>query len=405
MKWLPVPSVPRCCDVRPAVQARVLGDDRARSRAPAPPRPRRWPRGSRARRRGRWGRRCRCGRGAPPPRWPCAGRAGRRAAAPARRLVRTAIMPQPMSTPTAAGMIARRVAITLPTVAPLPRCTSGITATWRWMKGSRAMRSSWARASASNGTPTVQARMGLPLGHVQHLVTGAVWFSASSWTMASAPAVPAAAPDQARSGPRMEPVYPDRLVSRYYRTSMSRRRLTVIGFLGVTLDQAKRGPSRWEKWRPTVSLCQHEDLLVDRLVLLYSERFKGLADYHRRRRPPGLARDRGACWSSWRSPTPGTWRRPTARSATSPAASPWTRPARTTWCHITTGTHIAQICHVPAGGVAPLPRPPDPDLARPGRPPAPRRAPASTASSTSICRSTTASPAASRRSAPRGSRS
>ena len=38
-------------------------------------------------------------------------------------------MPQPMSTPTAAGMIAPRVGITEPTVAPLPRWTSGITAT------------------------------------------------------------------------------------------------------------------------------------------------------------------------------------------------------------------------------------------------------------------------------------
>ena len=43
--------------------------------------------------------------------------------------VRTAIMPQPMSTPTAAGMIAPFVGITLPTVAPIPQCTSGIAAT------------------------------------------------------------------------------------------------------------------------------------------------------------------------------------------------------------------------------------------------------------------------------------
>ena len=35
----------------------------------------------------------------------------------ARRLVRTAIMPHPRSTPTAAGMIAPRVGMTLPTVA------------------------------------------------------------------------------------------------------------------------------------------------------------------------------------------------------------------------------------------------------------------------------------------------
>ena len=58
---------------------------------------------------------------------------------------------------------------------------------------------------------------------------------------------------------------------------MARRRLTVIGFLGSTLDQGKRGPARWERWRPTVSLCQHEDLLVDRLVLLHGSRYEGLA--------------------------------------------------------------------------------------------------------------------------------
>ena len=35
--------------------------------------------------------------------------------------VLTAIIPQPMSTPTAAGMIAPLVASTVPTVAPLPK--------------------------------------------------------------------------------------------------------------------------------------------------------------------------------------------------------------------------------------------------------------------------------------------
>ena len=49
----------------------------------------------------------------------------------ARRFSRTAAIPQPISTPTAAGMIAPRVGITDPTVAPIPQCTSGITATCR----------------------------------------------------------------------------------------------------------------------------------------------------------------------------------------------------------------------------------------------------------------------------------
>lgn len=39
--------------------------------------------------------------------------------------------------------------------------------------------------------------------------------------------------------------------------------------LGTTLDRG-RGDRRWERWRPTVALHQHEDLLVDRLELLHT---------------------------------------------------------------------------------------------------------------------------------------
>lgn len=53
--------------------------------------------------------------------------------------------------------------------------------------------------------------------------------------------------------------------------------LTVIGFLGTTLDAAKFGPERWGKWRPTVGICMHEDLQVDRFVLLHSARHEKLA--------------------------------------------------------------------------------------------------------------------------------
>ena len=49
--------------------------------------------------------------------------------------VSTAIMPHPMSTPTAAGMIAPRVGMTEPTVAPLPRCASGMRARCGWTNG------------------------------------------------------------------------------------------------------------------------------------------------------------------------------------------------------------------------------------------------------------------------------
>ena len=44
--------------------------------------------------------------------------------------------------------------------------------------------------------------------------------------------------------------------------------MVVIGFLGTTKDWAGRGARRWDRWRPTLSLCQHEDKVVTRLELL-----------------------------------------------------------------------------------------------------------------------------------------
>ena len=58
---------------------------------------------------------------------------------------------------------------------------------------------------------------------------------------------------------------------------MQSKPLVVIGFVGTVLDAAD-GPGRWEKWRPTVALGMYEDLLISRLELLLDERkFKKLA--------------------------------------------------------------------------------------------------------------------------------
>ena len=49
----------------------------------------------------------------------------------------------------------------------------------------------------------------------------------------------------------------------------------VIGFLGTTLDNGFND-KRWQRWRPTVSLGLHDELLVDELHILYSKRDKRL---------------------------------------------------------------------------------------------------------------------------------
>ena len=51
----------------------------------------------------------------------------------------------------------------------------------------------------------------------------------------------------------------------------------VIGILGTSLDRGV-SPERWQKWRPTVSLFQHEDFLIDRLELLHEAAFQDLAE-------------------------------------------------------------------------------------------------------------------------------
>src|SRR5688572_4308438 len=53
--------------------------------------------------------------------------------------------------------------------------------------------------------------------------------------------------------------------------------VVAIGLLGSTLDRG-HGPERWSGWRPTVDLCRHDDLLVQRFELLHGSREAALAE-------------------------------------------------------------------------------------------------------------------------------
>lgn len=56
------------------------------------------------------------------------------------------------------------------------------------------------------------------------------------------------------------------------------KRNVAIGFLGTQLDYGGRGSARWQKWRPTVALCQQENLVIHRLELLHDARSRSLAE-------------------------------------------------------------------------------------------------------------------------------
>ncbi|WP_426206321.1 RNA repair transcriptional activator RtcR [Pseudomonas sp. TWP3-1] len=50
---------------------------------------------------------------------------------------------------------------------------------------------------------------------------------------------------------------------------MSSKRTVAIGFIGATLDRVGKGANRWNHWRPTVGLCQQPDVAIDRLELIH----------------------------------------------------------------------------------------------------------------------------------------
>ncbi len=50
----------------------------------------------------------------------------------------------------------------------------------------------------------------------------------------------------------------------------------LLGFVGSKLDQAMP-QRRWDRWRPSVAICQHEDLLIDRFELLIDKHDEALA--------------------------------------------------------------------------------------------------------------------------------
>ncbi|NYT42271.1 sigma 54-interacting transcriptional regulator [Sphingomonas sp. R-74633] len=119
--------------------------------------------------------------------------------------------------------------------------------------------------------------------------------------------------------------------------------VTVIGFLGSTLDASKFGPSRWNKWRPSVALTMHEDLRVDRFLLLHGSLHRRLAEY--------VAED-------IQSVSPETKVEPRLLDFGDPwdfeqvygklldfaRGEAFDPEAEDYLIHITTGTHVAQIC-------------------------------------------------------------
>lgn len=124
---------------------------------------------------------------------------------------------------------------------------------------------------------------------------------------------------------------------------ISMRKTVAIGFLGTQLDYGGRGSQRWQKWRPTVGLCQQQDLVVHRLELLHDARSRGLAERVQldiRSVSPETEVRRVAV--ELRDP----WDFEEVYTALLDYARGYAFDTETEdyLIHITTGTHVAQIC-------------------------------------------------------------
>ncbi|WP_025804033.1 RNA repair transcriptional activator RtcR [Pseudomonas chlororaphis] len=126
---------------------------------------------------------------------------------------------------------------------------------------------------------------------------------------------------------------------------MSGKPTVAIGFVGSTLDRVGKGANRWSHWRPSVGLCQQQDVLIHRLELIHGLDARDVSLAER------VAND-------IRQVSPQTEVRLHPMGLKNPwdfeevygalhdftSAYPFDTEREDYLVHITTGTHVAQIC-------------------------------------------------------------
>jgi len=119
-------------------------------------------------------------------------------------------------------------------------------------------------------------------------------------------------------------------------------RNVVIGLLGPTLDSGK-GHDRWQTWRPSVSLCRQPDFVVHRFELIYSRRDTTLA-YTIQTDIAAVSPETELRLREIEFGDPWDFERVYEILFNFARAYPFDTDAEDYLIHITTGTHVAQIC-------------------------------------------------------------
>lgn len=116
----------------------------------------------------------------------------------------------------------------------------------------------------------------------------------------------------------------------------------LVSFLGTSLDRGKR-EKRWSKWRPSVALCQHSDFPVDEYHIIYSSQyvnlFKSITDDIVIVSPDTVIIPHVIEFSD-----PWDFQEVFGKLLDFSDSMDFDLALKDYFIHITTGTHVAQIC-------------------------------------------------------------
>lgn len=121
-----------------------------------------------------------------------------------------------------------------------------------------------------------------------------------------------------------------------------KRALVALGMIGSRLDAGKK-LKRWEKWRPTVALCQQPDLAIDRLELLHQTQHGELAEFVAADIGE-IAPDTEVRLHSVQIEDPWDLEETYAALEDFARSYPFAPEREDYLVHIATGTHVVQIC-------------------------------------------------------------
>ena len=123
---------------------------------------------------------------------------------------------------------------------------------------------------------------------------------------------------------------------------MSNKKQVAVSFLGTVLDSGF-GQGRWQKWRPNVAMNQRQDFHLDRMELFYSEKYRDLAD-HVKADIQDVSPHTAVNLVPMELENPWDFSEVYTKLHDWAAGYAFDTEEETYLTHITTGTHVAQIC-------------------------------------------------------------